>query len=118
LIALQIRVEGADFRNGVMVLVDGHSVTLRIVASDETGRVRAGPGQAWNRGFLTDTDGSFDLEALCSGDYLAFAAEDAGIEYQNPVATRSYLAHAKPIHVEAHGIYSQDLPVTPKLPDN
>jgi 5-hydroxyisourate hydrolase-like protein (transthyretin family) len=139
LFASEIRVEGADIRDGVMDFVEGQSVTLRIVASDETGRVKGfamqggkpaagvmvvfalateSAGQATNRGFFTDTDGSFDLEALRSGDYLAFATEDAEIEYQNPAATRPYLAIAKPIHVGAHGTYSLDLPVTAKRAGN
>jgi hypothetical protein len=139
LFASEVRVEGADFRDGVMDLVEGQPVTLRIVASDETGRVKGfakqgdkpaegvmvvfalatePAGRPMNRGFLTDTDGSFDLEALRSGDYLAFATEDAEIEYQNPAAIRPYLANAKRIHVEPHGTYSQDLPVTARPPGN
>jgi hypothetical protein len=122
--ASEIRVEGADFRDGVLDMVDGAVVTLRIVASDETGRVqgfvrdgdRPVEGAAvvlapvslpkdWMayRGFQTDSDGSFDWPNVTAGDYLLFATFEQGLEYTKPAALRAYVAGAERVKVEAHG---------------
>jgi hypothetical protein len=131
--ASQIAVEGAGFRDGVVEPVDGANVTVRMVASDQTGRVSgfvmdgdkpvvavwvvlapASLGKDWARyhGFQTDSDGSFDWAAVPAGDYYLFAAEEPRLEYRNPEALRPYLAGAQRVKVEAHGKVSLRLGVT------
>lgn len=131
--ASDIRVEGADFRGGVMETAGGTSPVLRITASDETARVRGfvmrdnHPVEGMmvvlapvtenttypDHGFQTDSDGSFDYLNVPAGDYFLFAVEDGAFEYSNRAATRPYLASAKRLHIEAHQSYSETIPVTP-----
>ena len=88
----EIHVEGAEFHAGVVDLVESESVTIRIVASDEIGRLM--------------------------GDYLLFAVEDTGLEYANPTAMRPYLSKAKPVHIEAHSVYSERIPLAMSTVEN
>ena len=137
--ASDVHVEGADFRDGVMDLLEGESVTLRLTASDETGRLQGfvmrgdaavegvlvvlapasgAHDQVRYRGFQTDSDGSFDFKGVPAEDYLLFAVEDTEIEYANPAAVRRYLGNARRVHVEAHGVYSEKIPLTEVLEEN
>ncbi len=68
--------------------------------------------QVTYRGFQTDSDGSFDFQNVPVGDYLLIAVEDTQLEYANPIAVRPYLTNAKPVHIEAHGVYSEKIPLT------
>jgi hypothetical protein len=126
--ASEIQVEGADFNAGVLDLAEGQSVTVRMVASDEIGRLQgfvmrddkpiegvlavlAPANGSANplryRGFQTDSDGSFDFQNVPADDYLLFAVEDTGLEYANPAAIRQYLSKAKPVRIEVHGVHSE-----------
>jgi hypothetical protein len=129
--ASDIHVEGADFRDNVIELVEGQSVTLRMVASDETGRVRgfalrgdqptegalvvlapeAPESPLSTYGFQTDSDGSFDFTHIRAGDYVLFAVDDLAFEYGNPAAVKPYLANAKAIRIEPHGAYDERIPL-------
>jgi hypothetical protein len=129
--ASDVHVDGAPYVNGVLELTEGQAVTVRMVASDETGRVggfamsgeqpvmgafavlapavETGDWQAYHC-FQTDSDGSYDFQNIPAGDYLLFAVEDL-IEYANPKAVEPYLSSAKPLRVEPHGSYSERIPV-------
>jgi len=126
--ATDVRAEGTHFENGVVDLMEGESVTVKMSASDEIGRLqgfvmrdkkpvegvlvvlapaRDAAGQFASdpsayRGFQTDSDGSFDYQNVTAGDYLLFATEDTGIEYANPVAIRELLTHAKAVRITPH----------------
>jgi hypothetical protein len=134
--ASEIHVDGAAYSKGVMDLVEGDTATVRLVASDDTGRAsgfvtigdRAVAGvlavlapvaetNDWlaYRGFQTDSDGSYDFTDVPSGDYLLFAVEDTGLEYTNPAVVRPYLQSAKRVHVAAHEATSERIPLA-KLP--
>jgi hypothetical protein len=121
-----------------MDLNEGDSVTMAIVASDEIGRVKgfamngdepvagsmvvltpvAGSASPVSRGFLTDSDGSFDFEHVQAGHYLFFATADAALEYTNPDAVRPYLLNAKPIVIEPRGVYSENISISVRAPKN
>jgi hypothetical protein len=137
--ASEIHVDGATYSKGVLDLVEGGTVTIRMVASDELGRVHgfvmdggqamegalvvlapAGETNRWPayEGFQTDSDGSYDFTQIPSGDYLIFAVEDCGFEYANPIAVRPYLSSAKPVRVEPHGSYSERIAPVKLAPGN
>lgn len=117
--ASEVRVEGAESRDGVVSLEDGGNVTISVVASDEMGELKGlltkggkpvisamvvlAPANDGDRnpyrGFQTDSDGSFDFENLRTGDYLLFTAPDADIEYTNPAVVRPLLKDAKHVTV-------------------
>jgi hypothetical protein len=133
----QMSVEGAPFKDGVVDLTENTAVNLKIVASDETGRVK---GFAMNgdtpapavmvvlaprteshdptnyRGFQTESDGSFDYVNIPAGDYLLFAVDRLDLEYTNPDVVRPYLSSAMAVHLPAHGVVEQRVPLsaTPK----
>jgi hypothetical protein len=120
-----------EMRDGVIDLMDGDSVTMIITASDEVGRIKgfaiSGEQQVagsivilapvgstdkfLHRGFLTDSDGSFDLEHVPAGKYLLFATSDTGLEYTNPNALKPYLLEARLITVESHGVSVERVPI-------
>jgi hypothetical protein len=125
---------GANSNQGVIDLIDGASVQLQLVASDETGRLkgfvmngdkpvpealvvlapRAGSTDPYDyRGFQTELDGSFDFLNLRAGDYVLFAVERADLEYANPEAVKPYVNAGKPFRVEPHGVYAENVTVTP-----
>ena len=137
--ASEIHVDGAAFSSGVVDLQEGETVTIRLVASDETGRVRgfvmsgdrivegalvvlapAAGSADWSAyaGFQTDHDGSYDFQNVRSGDYLLFAVEDIGLEYTNPKVLRPFLPSAKAVHVEPHGSYSERIPLVHLAPEH
>jgi hypothetical protein len=137
--ASDVHVEGAEFRDGVIDLQDGDSVTVRMTASDETGRLQGfvmrndtpvegvmvvlapasgAHDQITHRAFQTDSDGSFDFQNVPAEDYLLFAVEDTQIEYANPTAVRPYLANAKRVHIDAHGVHSEKIPLGEALEEN
>ena len=66
-----------------------------------------------SRGFQSDSDGSFDFQNVPTGAYFLFAVEDLTLEYANPATIRPYLGNAKPIRVEPHGTYSEQIPLSP-----
>ena len=130
--ATQIQVEGTHYNDGVMDLREGESVTMTLVASDETGRLRgfvmqdekpisgamvvlapilAGSDTLKYRGFQTDSDGSFDLQNVVAGDYDLFAV-DFDIEYGNPAAVRPFLSNARRVHIEPHGDASERIGIS------
>jgi hypothetical protein len=131
--AAAIHVDGADYRDGVVELVEGQTVSLRIAASSELGGVKGFvmredrptegalvvlapvdstfPGAP--RGFQSDSDGSFDYQKVPAGDYLLFAVEDLDFEYANPAVIKPYRAAAKQIRVEPQGIVSERIPLAP-----
>jgi len=131
--ASEIRVEGAEYRNGVVDLTAGSATVLHIVASDQTGRVegfamRNGqpaegmlvllapqsdePTALQAHGFQTDSDGSFDYRDIPAGDYFLFAVADSQIEYADREAIRRYFAGATRVHLEAHGSVSERIETT------
>jgi hypothetical protein len=131
--AARVEASGAEFRDGVLDLREGSSVTLRMVASDEVGRVHgfvmngghtvsgvlvvlapaaASTDYTTYLGFQTDSDGSFDYQRVRAGDYFLFAASDLALEYTNPPMIRPYLDLAKRIHVDSRGAYSEKIPVS------
>lgn len=129
----QITIEGAAVQDGVIDVVEGESISLNIVASGESGRlkgfaingdkpvpavlvvlapVQESPDFAAYLGFQTDSDGSFDFTNVRAGDYHLFALDHVeGVEYTNPVAIRPYIAGAARVHIEVHHTLEQN--VTP-----
>lgn len=137
--ASEIRpISKTEIRDSSLELTEGEVVTLSLVASDETGRVKGfamngeqaaagcmvvltpttGSTTATPRGFLTDSDGSFDLEHVVAGEYLLFATQDAAIEYASPNAVHPYLSGAKRIRIEPQGTYSERIPIAAIAPKN
>ena len=131
--ASAVRVDGAEYRNGIVEMTDGSAVTLRIKVSDRTGRVEgfvkdgekpvvgamvvlapADLPNDWMRyyGFQTDSDGSFDWPNVREGEYVLFATGEQALEYTKPSAVKPYLAGAERVSVQAHGKVVRNLAVT------
>jgi hypothetical protein len=134
----ELSADGAAVKDGVVDLTDGAEVHLKILASDEMGNVkgfamsgdRPAPAAlvvlapaagsrnpADYRGFQTEYDGSFDYLAVPAGDYLIFAVDRLDLEYTNPDAIRPYLPSAAPVHIAAHAVVEQRVPVTAAKPN-
>ncbi len=47
------------------------------------------------RAFETDSDGSFDIRAVRSGNYYLFAVDAPDLEWKNPAVLRPYFADAE-----------------------
>jgi hypothetical protein len=131
-LASEIHVEGAGFREGVLDLAPGASVTLRMVVSGDMGRLQGfvmrgeqpadavlvvlAPAQDTTNpfayyGYQTESDGSFDYQNVPAGDYFLFAADEPRLEYTNPAAIRPYLTNAKRIRIQPSGSYSERIPL-------
>jgi hypothetical protein len=129
----EVSAKGAALTDGVIEVVDGASVHLEIVGSDEVGRVKGFaiaeekplPGalvalvprqRSSNRflyqGFQTEKDGSFDFQNVPIGDYVLFSVTDVDFEYANPEILPPLLASGIPVHVDARGIYDERVQVT------
>ncbi len=125
--------KGAPLKDGVVDLTVNTAVNLKIVASDETGRIKgfamdgdkpapavmvvlAPPAESHDpanyRGFQTESDGSFDYVNIPAGDYLIFAVDRLDIEYTNPDVVRPYLSSAMAVHLPAHGVVEQRVPLS------
>jgi hypothetical protein len=130
--ASEIRVDGAPFRDGVIDLSNGLDVTLRMTASHEMGRLNGfamqdgkpvegvmvvlAPAAESNdptvyRAFQTDSDGSYDWKYVRAGTYILFATTDTQIEYKRFAAIKPYVAKAKPIRIESHAVYTENVHV-------
>jgi hypothetical protein len=126
----EVQAEGTSFQGGILDLKEGETVTLRIVAGDEVGRLKGyvlngdqrqegamvvlcpvkERGDGWqSRGFQSDSDGSFDFERVPAGDYWLFAVTDPEFEYGKAEATRRYLSRAKAVRIDAQGNYNEDI---------
>jgi hypothetical protein len=129
----QMTADGAPFKNGVVDLTESVGVHLNIVASDELGELK---GFAMNgdkpvpaalvvlaplagsanpadySGFQTESDGSFDWVSVPAGDYLVFAVDKLDLEYTNPEVLRPYIAAATRVHVTAHSVSEQRIPLS------
>ena len=126
--ATQIQVEGTDLSDGLLDVIEGQSITLSIVATDQAGRVRGyvmhggkpvsgvlvviAPEPFGDlslaHGFQTDSDGSFDFTSVKAGEYLLLATED-DLEYRNPAELRRYTDAAKRIRVDAHATLTENI---------
>jgi Carboxypeptidase regulatory-like domain len=134
--ASETYVQGAAYSKGVVDLLEGETVTIRMVASNETGDIGgfvmsgertlegamvvlapAAETDDWSayRSFQTDSDGSYDFSNVPGGDYLLFAVEDTALEYTNPNTIRPYRGSAKQVRVAPHGSSSERIPLV-KLP--
>jgi len=130
--ASEIRADGAAFRDGRLELAPDSTVTLNLVASDETGLIQGfvvrgdqpvaeamavlAPQKETTDssaylGCQTESDGSFEFPNVPAGDYFLFAVEDTGLEYTNPAVIRPHLPSAKRIRVEPHGSSSERIPL-------
>jgi len=128
-----ITASGAELKNGIIDLAEGMSVQLRVVASDETGRLkgfvrngdkpapavlvvlapRGGSTDPYDyAAFQSDSDGSFDFVNVRAGEYVLFSVEQLDFEYAKSDAVRPYLVVGKPIRVAPHGTYSESISVT------
>jgi hypothetical protein len=131
--ASEIRVDGAPFRDSVIDLSNGLDATLRMTASREMGRLKGfamqdgkpvesvmvvlAPAAESNDptvyyAFQTDSDGSYDWKYVRAGTYFLFATTDTQIEYKKFAAIQPYIAKAKSIRIEAHAVYTENVPVT------
>jgi hypothetical protein len=136
--ASRVVAEGATLTDGVLDVVDGATVKLNVVASDEIGRVKgfvmngekpvpgalvvlaqsSGLDPFQHRGFQTDTDGSFDFQNVHAGDWLLFAVDRLDLEYKNPEAVRPYFSSAKPVRVDPHGLHTENISLSPLVSPN
>jgi len=134
----QARVEGATLTDGVIDVVDGASIQLNILVSDETGHLKgfvmngdkpapgvlailAPPAATTDpyeyHAFQTESDGSFDYQNIRAGDYVLFAVDNFDFEYANPDTLRPYLTSGMAVHMDPHGSYTQRIPLSvPTLP--
>jgi hypothetical protein len=129
----QVSAEGAAVKDGLLDLTESTSVRLKILASDELGRLKGfamqgehpapavmvvlAPATPANdpaeyTAYQTESDGSFDWPYISVGDYLLFAVDRLDLEYTNPEAIRPYLPAAIPVHIPAHGTVEQRVMVT------
>ena len=127
----QLALDGTPIRDGIVDLT-GKASLVTIVASDEVGRLKGFATQADqpapgvivvlrpaagsanltdNRGFQTESDGSFDYTAVPAGDYLLFAVDQFDLEYTNLSVIKPYLSSAIPVHVDAHATTEQNIAV-------
>lgn len=134
--AMDIHVEGADFRDGVMTVAEGDTAIIRIVAEGDNGAVKGfvmngeqplesvmvalAPTQDSTnylvyRGYQSDSDGSFDFANVPLGEYFLFAVDDPDLEYTNPAALRAYYPNAKRIRVEAGKTVAGNLVLLEKI---
>ena len=125
----EMSAEGAPLKDGVLHLSGNAGVRLSIVVSEEAGRLK---GFAMNGdtpvpevlvvlaprngyfeplGFQTESDGSFDYVTVPAGDYLLFAVDKLDFEYANPEVIRPYLSKAAAVHIPAHGVIEQRIPL-------
>jgi hypothetical protein len=130
----QFSVEGATVKDGVIDIVDGATVHVNLVASNETGGIKGlvlngdkplpavmvvlAPAEAPANperyfGFQTDSDGSFDYSTVPPGDYVLFASDNLELEYANPQVVRPYLAKGKRVRIEPHNIQTANISPTP-----
>ncbi len=126
----ELSAEGAPLKDGVLELKGEAVVQINVLASDETGRLKGFAvngdtpvpavlvvltpldGHSAPLGFQTESDGSFDYTSVPAGDYLLFAVDKLDFEYANPEVTRPYLAGATAVHIPAHGVVEQRVPLT------
>lgn len=133
----QVSAEGGTLEDGVLDVMDGASIRLNLIASDETGRVKGlvvngnkpapgvlvilAPRMASTdpyeyRGFQTESDGSFDMQKIRAGDYILFAVEDTDFEFANPDALRPFLSSGLAIHLAAHAEYTERVHLSAPVP--
>lgn len=133
LVIEQISVDGAPLKDGVIDLTGSAAVHIKILASDETGRVKglakrgdqpapavlivlapqtASANPSDYLGYQTESDGSFDYVNVPAGDYLLIAIDRLDLEYTNPEVLRPYLPAATRIQVPAHGVIEQQVEVS------
>ena len=128
--AAAVEVKGAPAKGVLIDLEPGAQVKADILASDETGTVKgfvmngdkpvagvlavlvpvketSDPGDY--RSFQTDSDGSFDYQLVCAGDYILFAADRLDLEYRNPAVVREYLASGTRVRVAPHASVVQNV---------
>src|SRR5262249_20867046 len=117
----------------VIDLEDGARVNVNIAASVQTGNLRgfvvqsdkpvaaalvvlapaAGPTNLFNyRGFQAGRDGSFDFNAVPSGDYVLFAIDDPEFEYANLELLRPYLENGKRIRIQPRDMKTETIGLT------
>lgn len=134
----RMSVEGAGSKNGMIDVVDGASVRITLTASGETGKVQgtvlngdkpvpmvmvvlapastsANPADVL--GFQTDSDGSFEFDAVPAGDYVLFAVDDQEFEYANPAALRPYLAAGKPVSIKPQSVQKERIGLASQRPN-
>jgi hypothetical protein len=127
--ASEVRVEGADFRDGVVSLDNGQTATISVVASDEMGSLKgtltqagktvaggmivlapaAGSTDNLYRGFQTDSDGTYDFQNVRTGEYFLFVSPDPDIEYTNQKAVQPYLKAARQVRVTKKAATVEDI---------
>jgi hypothetical protein len=116
-------VEGAAVKNGVIEIADGATVTVALVASDQTGAVQglvsdgdqryprvlvvlapSGGSNDPHRYFAIQagSDGSFEFPHVPAGDYVLFAVNNPEFEYAEPGMVKPYLGAAKRVRVALH----------------
>jgi hypothetical protein len=135
----EIQVSGAAYQGGVLDILEGAEINLRIVANHETGRlhgtVMAGerdrpvPGALmvitpaddvtnWPAtiGYQTESDGSYDMPHLPAKEYFLFAVDDPSFEYANPDAVRPYLERARRVRITPGGDHLEQVTLLAPFP--
>lgn len=129
----QLSAGGAPVKDGLVDVTEGAEVHLKILASDEMGRVKgfamsggqlapavlvvlapaAGSGNPADYfGYQTESDGSFDYVRVPVGDYVLFAVDRLDLEFTSPDVIRPYLESATPVHVALGAIVDERVAVT------
>jgi len=112
----------AKVKDGMVDLPESGAVQMDIVAGADAGEVKgkvraegktvqganvvlaprnqsANPGDY--HGYVTDSDGSFDINGVKPGEYVLFATADWDLDYADTAAIRPYLAAGKVVKVES-----------------
>jgi hypothetical protein len=119
-----VTARNAKVKDGKVELPESGAVQLEIVTGGDGGEVK-GKVRAESRpvqgaevvlapqmesknpmeyyGYVSDSDGSFDLKGVKPGEYVLFATRDRELDYTDLKAIRPYLAAGKVVKVEARG---------------
>jgi hypothetical protein len=131
----QMKVDGANVKDGVIDFPDGAAARVELLASNETGTLKglvknendepassvlvvlvpvtASSDARQPLAFQTDSDGSFDCPNVPIGDYALFAVQNPELEYANPESIHPYLPAAKRVRIEPHTTRTEDIGLSP-----
>jgi hypothetical protein len=120
-----VTARNATVRDGLVELPESGAVQVEIVAGGDGGAVRgkvlaegrplqgaevvlAPKKESENpeefHGYVSDSDGSFDMKGVKPGEYVLFATRDRELDYTDLKAIRPFLAAGKVVKVEARGL--------------
>jgi hypothetical protein len=125
-----VTARNATMKDGKVELPESGAVQLEIVAGGDGGAVKgkvlaegrpvqgaevvlAPKKESENpeefHGYVSDSDGSFDIKGVKPGEYVLFATRDRELNYADSTAIRTYLVAGKAVRVESHGALQVDV---------